>query len=343
MTKKVKKTILFYSSVKSKKLFSIQKFYRTDISILKDLGYRVDLSNSMFDYLLFWKYDIAFIYFYRYGLVPAILSKCFGNKVVFTGGIDFLDKEYAKQRKYLIQKLFFRLCISFSDKNIIVSKSDLKNIKYFKSKLDQGKFPFSFHVIDFDKFRFDYILKKEKIVTTIAWMGNVENVTRKGVDKSIFLFKQLHKLDNEFRMVIIGPLGKGSDLILEIIKNNNLENLITLTGEISEEDKINILKKSLIYTQLSIYEGFGIAAVEALAAGNVVVHTGVGGLMDGIADYGILMKEDDFKEASNQVLKIINVPEEHSLFVNKGISHVSENFRYKRRFDDFKKIFSSFE
>lgn len=343
MIKKEKKNILFYSSVKSKKMFSIQKFYKTDISILKELGYKVNLSNSMFDYLLFWRYDTAFIYFYRFGLVPAILSKCFGNNVVITGGIDFLDINYAKKKTYLVQKLFFKLCILFSDKNIIVSNSDLKNIKYFKPTLSENKFPFSFHVIDYERFKYDDISKKEKILTTIAWMGNVENVTRKGVDKSVLLFKQIHKLDSEFRMVIIGPLGKGSDLILEIIKNNNLEDLVTLTNEVSEDEKIKILKKSLIYTQLSIYEGFGIAAVEALAAGNVVIHTGVGGLMDGIADNGFLIQGDNFEVISNKILKIVNDPNEHILFVKRGLSHVSENFRYEKRLNDFKKIFSSFE
>lgn len=340
MIKEEKKTILFYSSVKSKKMFSIQKFYKTDISILKDLGYRVSLSNSMFDYLLFWKYDIAFIYFYRYGLIPAIISKFFRKKVVITGGIDFLDKDYAKKKAYLIQKLFFRLCIIFSDKNIIVSNADLKNIKTFKPKLDQNKFPISFHVIEYDKFVIDNVNKKEKIITTIAWMGNVENVTRKGIDKAIFLFKEIHDLDNDFRMLIIGPQGKGSDFIREIIRENQLDNLITLTGAVSEEDKISILKRSLIYAQLSIYEGFGIAAVEALASGNIVVHTNVGGLTDGIANNGLIAAKD-LKSTVRQIFSLLDNDKEYQMFLNNGLSHVSENFRYEKRLEDFKKIFLS--
>ena len=57
------KRILFYSSVNSLELFKTQKFYQIDISILKDLGYDVLLSNRIFDSLLFWKYDILFSYF----------------------------------------------------------------------------------------------------------------------------------------------------------------------------------------------------------------------------------------------------------------------------------------
>jgi len=335
------KVVLFYSSVKTKKMFSVQKFYRTDICILRDLGYKVKLSNSIFDYLMFWKYDIAFIYFYRYGLFPAMIAKLFSKKVIFTGGIDFLDKNYAGVKSYLIQKLFFRLCMLFSDKNIIVSNADRANIKSFKKRLTVQRFPFSFHVIDFEKYKFDELQKKEKILCTIAWMVKEENVIRKGVDKAIYLFKELHNYDKDYRMFIIGPLGAGSKLIQKIIKNEKLENLITLTGAISEKDKINILKRSMIYAQLSSYEGFGIAAIEALASGNIVIHTGKGGLKDGVGNNGILIDKVNYQEIVVRIKNVLDSPKSHMQMINRGIQHVKNNFEYKKRLKDFQEILNS--
>lgn len=129
-----KKKVLFYSSVKTKRMFSIQGFYRTDIQILRENGFEVLLSKHFWDFFLFWKYDITFIYFYRFGLFPALISKCFLKKVYFTGGIDDLDIEYAGEKKHFIQKIFFKLCNLFSDTSIIVSKADLKNIESIYSK-----------------------------------------------------------------------------------------------------------------------------------------------------------------------------------------------------------------
>lgn len=337
------KKILFYSSVKSKKMFSIQQFYRTDICILRDLGYTVKLSNSFCDYLLFWNYDIAFIYFYRFGFLPALISKLFSKKVVFTGGIDYLDKEYAGLKSYTIQKIFFKLCNQFSDKNIIVSNSDIKNIQSFNKKQLSSKYPLSFHVIDFKSFEYHDIKKKEKIFCTIGWMVRQENVIRKGIDKSLKLFKEVHRFDNSYRMIIIGPQGEGTTLINKIIQEDKLDGLVTLTGAISEEYKIEILKKSTIYSQLSIYEGFGIAAIEALAAGNIVVHTGKGGLSDGIGNNGIQIKNENYDEIA---LRIINTTSNENAWLNmveNGIKHVSENFRYETRLHDFKNILSSLE
>lgn len=107
------KRILFYSSVNSLELFKTQKFYQIDISILKDLGYDVLLSNRIFDSLLFWKYDILFSYFYRYSFFAALLAKCFGKKTYFTGGIDSLDSDYASAFNYKIQALFLNFVIGW--------------------------------------------------------------------------------------------------------------------------------------------------------------------------------------------------------------------------------------
>lgn len=338
-----KSVILFYSSVKTKKMFSVQKFYKTDITILKELGYKVILSNSMLDYLCFWKYNIAFIYFYRYGLIPAIFAKIFLKKVVFTGGIDYLDRQYAGKKSYAVQKIFFILCNLFSDKSILVSNSDTKNIKIIRKSLPSSKFPLSFHVINYESFECYEILNRKKIFCTIAWMFRLENVIRKGVDKSILLFKEIYKLDPEFRMIIIGSKGEGSKLINEIILKENLENVVFLTGEIDENSKIQILKQSSIYSQLSTYEGFGIAAIEALAAGNIVVHTGKGGLSDAVGNNGILLQNENYKEISKEIVYILSKENLHRKMILKGIKHVSDNFRYDRRLNDFKDIFKQFK
>ena len=95
MKKDNKKTVLFYSSVKTKKMFSIQSYYRNDIMILRDLGYRVRLSKSCWDFVRFWRYSIAFVYFYRYGFFAALWAKLLGKKAYFTGGIDYLEPSFA--------------------------------------------------------------------------------------------------------------------------------------------------------------------------------------------------------------------------------------------------------
>jgi glycosyltransferase involved in cell wall biosynthesis len=330
-----KKKVLFYSSVKTKRMFSIQGFYRTDIQILRENGFEVLLSKHFWDFFLFWKYDIAFIYFYRFGLFPAIISKLFFKKVFFTGGIDDLDLDYAGVKKYFIQKIFFKLCNLFSDTSIVVSKADLKNIQsiYVKNRLPKN-LELSFHVIDFDSYKYTFTIEKQKVMTTIAWMLREENVFRKGVDKTVEVFDSLLKIDNEWKLMIIGPKGKGTEIIEKLIQEKGIEKSVFLLGSISEEEKINFLKISTIYMQLSVYEGFGIAAIEALAAGNIVFHSGKGGLKDGVSNFGIEVENlsDSFQIASliHSTLQIKS-NQNHIEFLNNGISYVEQNFSYPIR------------
>ncbi len=333
------KRVLFYSSVKSKKLFAVQQFYRTDIHILREIGYKVSLSNSIFDFFAFWKYDIAFIYFYRFGAMVALLSKILGKKVIFTGGIDALDKEYATGKKYYIQKLLFKICYYLADKIIIVSNSDKKNIQIVLNELPENKCEMAFHTVKKELTTFPETSKK-KLVTTIAWMADVENIYRKGVNKAIFFFKELIKIDTDFRMIIVGTLGKGSDHILKIIQSENLTDYIKLVGSVDDDTKMKILNESSIYLQLSKYEGFGMAAIEALATGNLVVHTNKGGLADGVGLFGIICNDVNYELAAQEAVLTLNNNEALKKVRYSAKKHIDENFRYETRLEKFRTIFN---
>lgn len=328
----MKKRILFYSSVDSIELFKTQKFYQIDIALLKDIGYEVLLSNHILDSLQFWKYDILFSYFYRYSFFAALLARCLGKKTYFTGGIDSLDENYISPHSYRIQVLFFKLCYFVSNSCIVVSQSDLKNIaKFFSSK---KKLSYSEHVIDTKLFTCN--VRKEKLFTTIVWMGGKDNIRRKGVDKALQVFAELKKMPAfvDYRFIIIGKKGEGSAFIQSLIDKYKLSDSVELTGEVSEEEKISFLKRSKYYFQLSLYEGFGLAALEALCANNILIHSGKGALANPVYEKQILFNIDnDFNN-------------EFSLLINKIFSFIpgissDEFLKYydiKRRRADLKAI-----
>ena len=330
--------ILFYSSVKTKKMFSIQSYYRNDIQILRDLGYNVHLSNSILDFFIFWKYDIAFLYFYRYAFFASFIAKIFNKRVYFTGGIDYLEKTFATPAQRRLQVLSFKLCNMFSNRNILVSSTDYKNVQEIYNGKIPSKCSLSFHVIDIDKFEYngDYN-EKEKIITTIAWMVNVDNVFRKGVDKTIKAFSLFVKTHPDYKLVIAGPSGHGSDYILKLITDLNMKGKINYLGTISENDKVDLLKRSQIYTQLSIYEGFGIASIEALAAGNIIIHSGNGGLKDAVGQNGFLVNANNISDIVNAMEKACSVCNNND-FMQRGILYVKENFSYDKRLSDFRNI-----
>lgn len=332
------KKVLFYSSVKTKKMFSIQSYYRNDILILKKLKCQVKLSNSIFDFFKFWDYDIGFFYFYRYSLFAALISKIFFKKNIFTGGIDYLDSSFASFRQRLIQALFFKICNLISDANVLVSTTDVSNVRKIYNGTLPEKCVLSFHVIDFDSFEYKNE-KKEKIFTTIAWMVNRDNVYRKGVDKTIKAFALFVKLFPDYKLIIAGPSGAGGIEIINLISKLKLSKSVEYIGTISEKGKIDLLKSSMFYSQLSIYEGFGIAAIEALAAGNIIIHSGNGGLKDAIAGNGYITDISSIENVFNTFVKAVQENEKVDTLRKIGIQYVKDNFIFNRRLQDLDKVF----
>lgn len=330
------KVILFYSSVSNKDLFQTQKFYLTDIKILEDLGYEVILSNSISDALKFWKYDVYFGYFFRYSFFPGLIARLLGKKVFFTGGIDALDRKYAGEKAFKLQVLFFWLCYIVSTKCIIVSHSDLKNIKSTLPRKKWDKLVLSEHTIEIDKFV--NTQKKKKLFTTIGWQGNEGAIKRKGIDTALRIFSRLSKLDEfvDFNFIIIGKEGKGTVYVENLIKELDITQKVILTGEISEEEKIELLQQSEYYFQVSKFEGFGIAALEAFCANNILIHSKKGGLDNPIYSSNELIFNIDapFDEAYSKFEKAILNFRKDNIRYNDALSYYSNT----RRQMEFKNI-----
>ena len=329
------KSVLFYSSVNNKGLFYIQRFYQIDISILEELGYSVLLSNKICEAFKFWKYDFVYAYFYRYALIVAFVAKIFGKETYFTGGIDDLDKHQATAKEYQIQKWLFKLCYWISKSCIIVSKTDDSNAREI---VDGKKLAYSEHTVDIKSFACD-ISQKENIFVTIGWQANVGNVKRKGIDTAIRLFSRLKNVKDfsGSMLYILGKKGEGSIYLEKIVSELGVESAVVFTDQISEEEKIGFLKRSKYYFQLSIYEGFGVAALEALCAQNIVIHSGKGGLSNPIYKDGILVDIDQPEdELFNDLLSKIRRFDSSRL--QNAFYNVSKNYDNKRRKEDLDRI-----
>ncbi len=330
-----KKRVLFYSSVKDKELFYIQRFYQIDISILEGLGYKVVLSNQILDAWKFWKYDFVFAYFYRYAFFVALIAKLFSKNVYFTGGIDALDKNSSSPKYYMIQKLFFKLCYWLSKSCIIVSKTDDAHVREI---CNGKKLSYSEHTIDTKPFLCN-VENKENIFVTIGWQATVGNVQRKGIDISIRMFAKLHELpeyDNS-KLYILGKTGEGTTYLEQIVQESEIEESVVFTGPVSEEEKVNYLKRSKFYFQLSKFEGFGVAALEALCAKNIVIHSGKGGLSNPIYNDGILLDIDQPIEKMTEDL-IAKLSSFDVSCLERACDNVFANYDNERRKADFVRI-----
>ena len=72
-----------------------------------------------------------------------------------------------------------------------------------------------------------------------------------------------------------------------------------------------------------------------------MIHTGKGGLADAIDENGILTSEENYQIVAKKLLAVLNNYDLRLKMIKQGINHVSKNFRYAKRYNDFKNIFES--
>jgi glycosyltransferase involved in cell wall biosynthesis len=331
----MRKKVLFYSSVKDVSDFATSSFYSIDIKILSDLGFDVEVTNKISAYFKYSRYDIAFIYFYRMGFFAGLIARVLGKHVFFTGGIDNLAPDYASLTSLEVQRIFFALCYCVATTCIIVSASDLANIRLFWRA--QKKLLVVPHAIVTTKF--NPSLPKEDIITSICWMGSIANVRRKGVDKLIQGFAIFRQSYPSFLLYIVGRFGEGYNYLRQIAEKLGVYDSIVFCGSVSEEEKVGILAKSKYYGQLSQFEGFGMAAIEAMASGCIVVNSGRGGLKETVKGYGALVPDINNPEAiANTFIKCELAIKEYQHLAMKGCENVRSYFDYANRYSAFKAI-----
>lgn len=99
------------------------------------------------------------------------------------------------------------------------------------------------------------------------------------------------KLDDGLQLVIVGsPHGGNRDLFPDIgpaLDRHGLRERVTLTGFVSEEDKLDLYRAATAFVFPSMYEGFGLNPLEAMACGTPVIASNRSSLPEVVGDAGL--------------------------------------------------------
>ena len=125
--------------------------------------------------------------------------------------------------------------------------------------------------------------------------------------------------------------------IRDTIKNNHLENVIKLTGEISRLEVLEKMATSDGVIVPSLWEEpFGLVAIEGMALGKPVLASKIGGLVDIVInnETGNLVKAGDTKELSTTLIDWAKTPEVLKSFGEKAKNIAIEKYRWADKVRD---------
>lgn len=100
------------------------------------------------------------------------------------------------------------------------------------------------------------------------------------------------------KLVIAGKKGWGYEAIFESVQNYGLNKDVAFIGYVTEEEKTILLKNAVCFVFPSLYEGFGIPPLEAMACGTPVIVSDQASLPEVVGEAGLFVSPNDWESMS---------------------------------------------
>ncbi len=105
----------------------------------------------------------------------------------------------------------------------------------------------------------------------VLYVGTLQ--PRKNITTLIRAFNDYYKTHEGLKLVIVGKKGWLYDEIFDEVKSLNLSSQVVFTDFIPDEEVIVLYKNAWVFVMPSLYEGFGIPMLEAMAYGCPVISS----------------------------------------------------------------------
>lgn len=254
-------------------------------------------------------------FFHAPSFVSSPLIKCKSAMTIHDLNHIKLPQFYSKFHKYyykfVVKTSANKASIIFTDsdfsKNEIVEWLECNENKVIDTKVGvDKKFSKCNNLKMLNNIRERYKLPQKFIL----YVGNLK--PHKNVGN---LFKAMSIVE-DIKLIIN---GKPNEELNNIINEYNLQNKIQFIGYVHDDDLPILYSIAELFVFPSIYEGFGLPPLEAMASGCPVITSNVASLPEVVGDAAGYFNPYDFIEIGNKINKVINDDTLRQNMIKKGI------------------------
>ena len=129
----------------------------------------------------------------------------------------------------------------------------------------------------------------------------------------------------EARLVLTGGAGSSDREVADLIVSLGLSGRVVRTGRVDAADFDAILSTATVLAFPSLYEGFGLPALEAMGRDVPVVAAAVGGLAEVVGDAGTLLDPTDPAAWCESLVELLTASERRESAVRAGRARVGHH------------------
>lgn len=146
---------------------------------------------------------------------------------------------------------------------------------------------------------------------------------RKNLELLLKAFTKIKDLV-DYDLVLVGRIGWKME---EVLSKYTLDSRIHMTGFVDDEDVATIYKNAMCFVFSSIYEGFGLPPLEALALGTPVISSNAASMPEVLMEQAVYFENNDIEDLKKKLVEIKNLTN----FMPKGLNEYQrETFSFEQ-------------
>ncbi len=167
----------------------------------------------------------------------------------------------------------------------------------------------------------------------LLYVGRLEK--KKNTLRLIKAFARLN--DKDMKLVLVGKKGFGSEKAEAYIEKEGLKDRVIMPGWVEQDDLPYLLNGARAFIFPSLYEGFGMPILEAMACGCPVLCSNTTALPEVAGDAALLINPCDKKELARGMEMIIEDIELRNMLINRGLQR-AKDFSWEKCAEETMKI-----
>jgi len=222
----------------------------------------------------------------------------------------------------MLHKILYKKTVRNVDKIITCSTFSKKDIiKYLK--VSQEKIKVIYNAAD-EKFK---PLKQKEIIEVrqkynlgaqfILYVGLLH--PRKNIPSLIKAYHKLKKEGMGNKLVIAGKRSGKYKEIFKTVERLNLQKNVIFTGYVPDEDLPALYNAADLFVYPSLYEGFGLPPLEAMACGTPVITSNTSSLPEVVGNAGIMIDPYDVDGLAKAMYKVLRNDRLRDDMIKKGL------------------------
>ncbi len=160
----------------------------------------------------------------------------------------------------------------------------------------------------------------------VLYLGGFD--ARKNIEAALQVYTWAQDVLGEaFPLVIAGALPDRHDAFFHdprvIAQQIDVESVVRFIGPVAEEDKVALYQQARAFLYPSIYEGFGLPALEALTCGVPVVGSNAASIPEIVGDAGMLVDPHDARAMAGALIAVCTEDQLHDELSERALAQAA--------------------